>query len=198
MTIPIVVATCIVSIMAFKNREIFNKSMFVPHKILNDKEWYRLVSHGLIHADWMHLGFNMFALFMFGKAVEHHFGRSFGSQGTFYFILLYIGGIAFASLRTLQKEKDNYMYSSVGASGAVSAVVMTSVLFEPWQNIYIYFIEVPGIIGAAGFIAYSVYMGKKNVDNINHDAHLWGALFGITFPIILDYTILTDFFNKLF
>jgi membrane associated rhomboid family serine protease len=198
MTIIIVVITCVISITAFSKRELFDKFLFVPSKILGNKEWYRLVSHGFIHADWMHLLFNMFVLYLFGSRVEEYFDAIFGDKGLYYFILLYVGGLVFASMRTLQKEKDNYMYSSVGASGAVSGVLFTAILFEPLEKLCFYGIVcLPGIFWAVAYVGYSVYMSKKGKDNINHDAHLWGAIFGVVFTLILDYRIFFLFFNRL-
>ncbi|MCH7535849.1 MAG: rhomboid family intramembrane serine protease [Bacteroidetes bacterium] len=198
MSIIIVVITCVISITAFSNKKLFDKFIFVPGRILGNKEWYRLVSHGFIHADGMHLFFNMFVLFLFGSKVEEYFNAIFGDKGIYYFILLYLGGLVFASLRTLQKEKDNYMYSSVGASGAVSGVLFTAILFKPLEQLCFYgIICFPGIFWAIGYIGYSVYMSRKGTDNINHDAHLWGAIFGIVFTVILDYRILFLFFDRL-
>lgn len=191
-TIIIIIITAIVSIGCFKNRDRFMKLLLSPYQVYHRKQWYRMVSHGFVHADWNHLLFNMLSLFFFGGMVERNLGVVF-------YLLLYVGGMVFASLTSLAKHKDNYLYNSVGASGAVSAVVFASILFDPWNRLMIIFlpIPIPGIIFGALYLAYSHYMSKKDADNINHDAHIMGALFGLTFPILLNHSYLLDFFHQI-
>ncbi|MBT3209658.1 MAG: rhomboid family intramembrane serine protease [Bacteroidetes bacterium] len=182
MTLIIVALTAIVSIAAFNNRQIFYKLLLNPFQVYHRKEWYRLFSHGLIHADWTHLIINMIVLWSFGSSVEYYL------DSNFLFLLLYVSAILISTSNTIRKYKDNANYDSVGASGGVSAIVFASIYFDPFRNIYFYFaIPIPGIVFAALYLGYSYYMSKKNSDNINHDSHFIGAVIGIIFPFILGY-----------
>ena len=191
MTYFIIAITVVVSVLAFKNHEIFNKFQFNAYRIFHFKEWNRLISHGFIHADWLHLIINMLVFLSFGLSVENIFAQLKVAGWIEYpivdFALLYFGGIIISSLWTLFKHKDHEFYNSVGASGAVSAVVFTSIFFDPWGKIYFYgIIGIPGVVLGLGYLGYSYYMSKKGGDNINHDAHFVGAVYGLAFPLFLD------------
>lgn len=176
---------------------------FNPYRVYHRKEFYRLVSHGLLHADWVHLFINMIVLLSFGTAVERYFMRleamsmlRFPVAG---FLLLYGGGVAVSTLTTLRKHKSNQWYNAVGASGGVSAVIFTSIFFAPWQNLLLYaVIPIPGILFGVLYLAYSHYMSKKASDNINHDAHFIGAVYGFIFPLLIDLSLINTFLEQLF
>ena len=188
--------TAIISFMAWSNGEIMFKSFFIPTNIKERKEYWRFFSHGFIHADQQHLIFNMLTLFFFGPYVESLFGLYFGN--TFYFVLFYMAALIASSIPTYFKHKDNYRYRALGASGAVSAVLFLFVAFNPWHLLYIFFaIPVPGILFAAGYLWYSAKMSKQNSDNIGHDAHLWGAVFGFIFPFIVKPALFQFFLENL-
>lgn len=202
MTIVFIIITCIVSVLAFSNRELFARLQFNPYQVYHRKEYYRLVSHGFVHADWMHLIVNMIVLYSFGSAVERYFGQLEGeglmNHGNVWFTFMYVAAIIFSSVTTLKKYKDNIMYNSVGASGAVSAVLFCSIFFNPWATLSLYFfIPLPAIIFGVGYLIYSQYMSKKNVDNINHDAHFIGAVFGFLFPLLIKFSFIYIFINQL-
>jgi len=201
MTISVIIiaVTVIVSIFAFSNRQIFRRLVFSPYDIKHFKNSYRFVSYALIHADWVHLLVNMMVLYSFGRVVEAYYGFYFGNKAILYYILLYIGGIALSTLPSYGKYKDDYSYSAVGASGAVSAVVFASIIFDPLSKIYIFLIPIgiPAIIFAVLYLAYSWYMGKKNIDNVGHDAHFWGAVFGFIFTILLKPSLLGNLISIL-
>ncbi len=186
-TILIIAVTAIVSILAFSNHDIFRRLAFNAYDIKHFKNSYRFLSYALIHADWIHLLVNMMVLYSFGRNVEVYYGYNFGSKGILYFILLYIGGAALSTLPSYGKHKDDYSYTAVGASGAVSAVVFASIIFDPWSKLIIFPIPIgiPAILFGFLYLIYSWYMGKKNIDNVGHDAHFWGAVFGFMFTIIL-------------
>jgi membrane associated rhomboid family serine protease len=203
MTVFIVIFTSIISILAFSRPELMYKLQFNPFQVHHRKQYYRMLTHGLLHADWIHLIINMLVLLSFGTAVEHYFERleSMGSLKFpgLMFILLYGGAVVISSFTTLRKYRDNSRYNSVGASGGVSAVIFTSIFFAPWQNLLLYaIIPVPGILFGVLYLAYSHYMSKKASDNINHDAHFIGAVYGLVFPLFIDISLLGTFFEQLF
>ncbi|MFA6924905.1 MAG: rhomboid family intramembrane serine protease [Bacteroidales bacterium] len=199
MTIFIIIITAIISIIAFQNKELFYKLSFSPYSVVHQKQWYRTFSHTLIHADWMHLLINMFVLYSFGKADEYYFQSAFGNKHLFYYFLLYAGAAFFSVLISLVKHKNEYDYNSVGASGAVSAVVFSCILFNPWSGVYLMFIpiEIPGFIFGIFYLIYSAYMAKKSTDNIGHDAHFAGAVFGFVFPLLLKPNLFLTFINQI-
>ena len=195
----IIGTTALVSYMAFQNSELMGKLQFNAAKIVHEKEYYRLVSHAFIHANWSHLIVNMFVLFFFGRNIEAYFGYFFGNRATAYFLLLYFGGILVSNLWSLIKHKDNYYYNAVGASGAVSAVLFAAIFFNPWERLYLFAVlPIPGILFAVGYLFYSYQSSKKSNDNIAHDAHLLGAIFGFIFPVILNPALFGQFIDKLF
>jgi membrane associated rhomboid family serine protease len=159
----------------------------------NPNEYYRLLSSGFIHADWMHLIFNMLALFIFGREVENIFAAM---DKHWLFLLLYLGGIIAAALPSFIKHRDDGYYRSLGASGGVAAVLFSFVYFAPWNLIYVWFIPIPAIIGAVAYLAYSAYMSRRGRDSINHDAHFWGAVYGFLLTLIFDPTHGRIFFEQ--
>ncbi|TKG91092.1 rhomboid family intramembrane serine protease [Puteibacter caeruleilacunae] len=199
MTIALIIITSLISVMAFKNQSLSYNMQFNASKVYHNKEWHRLLTHAFIHANYEHLFINMIVLFSFGTAIERYFGILFAEKGRLFFILLYVGGILFSNIYSLFTQRDNYYYNAVGASGAVSAVIFTSILLAPWNKLYFFMIlPIPGIVFGIGYLIYSYYMAKKNVDNIGHDAHFLGAVFGLVFPIVLKPSLFVDFVDKLF
>jgi membrane associated rhomboid family serine protease len=198
-TIIIIFITSAVSVIAFSNRELLGKLVFSPFDIKHFKNNYRFLSYALIHADWVHLLVNMMVLYSFGRVVETYYSLYFGNKAILYYILLYIGGIALSTLPSFGKHKDDKSYTALGASGAVSAVVFASIIFDPLSKIYLFLIPIgiPAIIFGVLYLVYSWYMGKKNIDNVGHDAHFWGAIFGFVFTILLKPALLYHLFSIL-
>jgi len=195
----IIGVTSFVSYMAFQNRELMTKLQFNAAKVVHEKEYYRLVSHAFIHANWTHLIVNMFVLFFFGRNIEAYFGYYFGNRATAYFLLLYFGGILVSNILSLIKQKDNYYYNAVGASGAVSAVLFAAIFFFFYNKRRMEkFQLIPGILFAVGYLFYSYQKDKKGDDNIAHDAHFLGAIFGFIFPVLLKPNLLEQFIDQLF
>lgn len=201
-TLLIIIVTCIVSIMAFYNSNIIDKLIFYPPAITEQKQWYRFFSCGLIHADWGHLFFNMFCLYSFGSFVETQFFRyAFGAGlGEFLYLLMYVSALPVCMLPAYFKNKNNYAYRSLGASGAVSAVVFASILLSPTSGIGIIFlpIQIPAFIFGVLYIIISAALSRRNVGGINHSAHIYGGLYGIAFLIAAcylfsEYDVLTQF-----
>jgi membrane associated rhomboid family serine protease len=195
-TYLIIGTTAIVSFICFDRRDLLNKLSFNPYAVFKHNEWYRLVTHGFVHADMMHLLVNMFTFWSFGTLMETIFGTiGFGMWGYFG---LYFGGMMFASLYDLFKYHDNIYYHSVGASGAVSAVLFSSILFDPWGLIYFFaVIPIPGILFGVVYLLYCQYMAKQSTDNINHNAHFYGALYGLLYPILLNPSLFKLFIGQL-
>src|SRR5215471_1830433 len=194
-TLIIIIITAIISFIAFSNHELLNKLIFYPPAISKDREWYRFFSNGLIHADIGHLAFNMISLYMFGGLVEAAFVQIFGDSGKLLYLVMYISSLAICLIPTYMSQKDNYYYRSLGASGAVSAVVFVGVFLFPDQKIGLFFIPpiIPGFIFGPLYLILTAYLAKRGGGNINHSAHLWGALYGIAFLIVLSAALHTGF-----
>jgi membrane associated rhomboid family serine protease len=176
--------TIAASFLAWNQTSLFDKLMMNPYAISHKNQYYRFITSGLIHKDHMHLLFNMFSFYFFGLAVERVFTEVYGELGSIYFIILYVVAIVVSDLPTYFKNRNNPNYNSLGASGAVSAVIFAFIIFEPLQRICIYIaLCMPGFILGTLYIGFSYYQGRKANDNINHDAHLYGALFGLIFCI---------------
>ncbi len=198
MTLIIITITSLFSLSAFLKKELIYKYNFNAYQIYHRKQWYRIFSYAFLHANYMHLIINMIVLYSFGTALEHYFHYYFGANKNLYFICLYVGGIIISIIYSLIKNRDNYNYNAVGASGAVSAVVFATIFFDPLNKVWFFaIIPIPGIIFALLYLAYSYYMSKKNVDDIGHDAHFWGAVFGLIFPIILKPELFQVFISHL-
>ena len=194
LTVIIIAITCIVSILCFNGTLNGNKLIFNAYQVWHRKEWYRMLTSGMIHSGWGHLFFNMLTLYFFGRAVEQYFSAAFGGVlGTVLYVVLYVSALAISSLGDLVKYRNDWNYNALGASGAVSAVLFASILFAPKMGIYIYLIPipVPGYIFAPLYLLYCWYMAKRNMDNIGHTAHFWGAVYGILFPIICKPDVLS-------
>ncbi len=198
MTTFFIIITVIVSALAFQNHSLYSKLIFNPYTINSQKQWYRFFSSGFIHADVIHLIINMLVLYSFGGIVEYFYSDAFGERAGLYFIILYVSSIMISLIPTYNSHKLNPSYNGLGASGAVSAVVFSLILFDPVHRLCLYgFICLPGIIFGLLYLAYCFYMGKRGGDNINHSAHLWGAIYGFSYTFLLKPSLLMDFFEKL-
>lgn len=192
LTIIIIAITCIVSFMAFSNEKLLHDLIFYPPPITYQNQWYRFITCGFIHADMMHLAFNMYSFYMFGVAIEDAFHVLFGSKGKALFLLLYVSALVVCLLPTYFKHKDDYHYRSLGASGAVSAIVFTYIFLAPTKKLGLIFIpslEAPAFIFGIVYIIVSAVLAKRGRSNINHSAHLWGGIYGIVFLIVSCYAM---------
>ena len=198
-TVTLIIIIALISIISFSQPTILSRFQFSAFQVYHRGQYYRLVSHAFVHANWEHLIVNMIVLFSFGLIVEKYFEMYFGSAGQNYYLVLFFGSIIFSSLWSLFNEKNNYYYNAVGASGAVSAVLFTAIFFDPWSNIYFFgILPIPGIVFGGLYLYYSYYMSRKNLDNIGHDAHFLGALFGFCLPVIIRPSLFMDFLDQLF
>jgi len=196
-TLIIMIVTGLISYQSFENRDMSRKLHHSPYIETRNKEWYRMLTAGFIHGSWTHLLVNMFVLYFFGESVEYRFLAHFGLvKGRILFITLYLMAIVAANTFTYFKHKDNHTFASLGASGAVSAVLFAHVLFDPWGCLYLYFfIPLNGIIAAILYVVYSQWASKNRRDHVDHDAHLWGAIFGVVFTLVVGPEIFSDFLN---
>ena len=193
-TYIIIGITVVVSYLCFNNQELFRKSALMPYRTVKNNEWYRLVTHGFVHADMTHLLVNMFTFWSFGTYIENVFG--YLGFGTWGYLGLYLGGMVFASSYDVLKHHNDPYYVSIGASGAVSAILFSSILFDPWSKILLFaIIPVPGIIFGVLYLAYCQYMAKRAGDNINHNAHFYGAVYGFLYPALLNPSLLKAFLS---
>jgi membrane associated rhomboid family serine protease len=198
-TLILIIIISLVSVLAFNQTGVMSQFQFNAFQVYHHKQYYRLVSHALVHANWEHLLVNMIVLYSFGTAVEHYFRINFGSNGSFYYVALFIGSVIFSSLWSLIKQRNNFYYNAVGASGAVSAVLFAAIFFNPWANILFFMVlPIPGIIFGVLYLYYSYYMSRKKVDNIGHDAHFLGAVLGFITPVLIRPSLFYDFISLLF
>ena len=193
-TTLIIIITVIISLLAWQNKTLFNRLIFYPPAVSNG-QWDRFVTHGFIHADSMHLLFNMFTFYFFGRLIEQLYRPYLAGYG---FVIFYILAIVVAMIPSYIKNKNNASYLSLGASGGVSAVLFAFILLEPWSTLLLFaIIPIPAILFAVAYVAYSIYAHKRGGSNINHMAHLWGGAFGIIATIALQPHILPSFISKL-
>lgn len=184
----IIFVTVGISLLCFAGMMDINKMMFNAYAVHHQKQWYRMFSHGLVHSGWGHLLFNMLTLYFFGDVVEEGFTLTHGSTwGPILYAILYVSAIAVASIADLRKYRDDWGYNALGASGAVSAVLFAAIVFDPTMGIMIFMIPIPipAYIFAPLYLLYCWYMNKRNMDNIGHSAHFWGAMYGLVFALLL-------------
>ena len=186
-TLIITIITVVVSLLGFKNQEIINKLIFYPPAVTQNREYYRFVTCGFIHADLAHLAFNMISFYLFSDGlVEPAFIAYFGEYGKFALVSMYFVALVVCLLPTYFKNKNNENYRSLGASAAVSAVVFAGLMISPLSQIGFFIIPpiIPGFLFGPLYLLISFYMDKRGGDNINHSAHIWGAIFGLAFIIV--------------
>ena len=186
--------------MAIKDSILMDKLKFNPSHIRNSKEWYRFLTYGFIHSDYMHLGVNMWVLWVFGKGIIWYFQYFFDDMANLYFMALYIPAIAISVIPSFNKHKNNVFYNAVGASGAVSAVVYASIIIAPTSSMYLFLIPfpIPAWIFGILYLVYTIIMDKKGNSLIGHSAHLWGAIYGLVFMLITKPETYLNFINLIF
>jgi membrane associated rhomboid family serine protease len=195
-TIIIIIITSVISFLAFSNKDLMSKLIFSPPDVYRRNQWYRFFSNGLIHADMGHLIFNMYAFYLFGAFVEGGFQYVFGSAGSLLYLIMYVSALAVCLIPSYNRNKDNYYYKSLGASGAVSAVIFAAILMNPVTGIGLVFIpklSIPGFVFGPLYLIITAYLDKRGGGNINHSAHLWGALYGIVFLIAMSFALNTQY-----
>ena len=202
-TISIVLLTAVISFTAFSNEKVMDDLIFYPPAITNRNQWYRFITCGLIHADIMHLAFNMYSFYLFGDMVEKAFGVLFGESGKIIYVLFYVSALVVSVLPTYFNHQNDYHYKSLGASGAVSAIIFAGIFLYPTLGMGIFPIpfHIPGFVFGPLFLGISYYLANKGQGNINHSAHIWGAIYGIIFLIITStflskMNLIENFYNE--
>ncbi|RZA15136.1 MAG: rhomboid family intramembrane serine protease [Lysobacteraceae bacterium] len=196
-TVMIVAVTVLVSWRAFNDRSLLGRLILWPPAIERNRQYDRLLTYGFVHADWMHLLFNMITLWSFGGAVERQFSAWITPVG---FALFYLSAIVVSILPTYIAHRRDADYRSLGASGGVAAVLFAFILFDPWSKLIIFPIPlpIPAFLFALLYVGYSIWMDRRGSDNVNHSAHLWGAAYGVLFTLLLEPRVLGHFTQRLF
>ena len=198
-TLIIIIITVLVSLGGFSNQKMIDDLIFYPPAVTQRGQWYRFFTCGLIHADFAHLLFNMLSLYLFGRFVERTFLEIFGDNGKWFYLAMYVSALLISLLPTYFKNKNNYAYRSLGASGAVSAVVFAGLMVAPYVEVGFFILPpiIPGFIFGPLYLLITAWLDRKGGGNINHSAHLWGALYGVLFIIIagklVGYDAITGF-----
>jgi len=194
-TLALIAITALVSWRAFSDRRLLDRMILWPPAVARQREYWRLLTHGFLHADFPHLLFNMFTLFFFGGLIERLMTGITGSRVTF--LLFYLSAIVVAILPSYLKNIGNPRYFSLGASGAVSAVLFAFIMVKPWSLILVFFVPMPAIIYAVFYVGYSIWMDRRGGGNINHSAHLAGAAYGVLFMVAMAPEVLELFWQQL-
>ncbi len=200
LTLILIIFTCIISYQAFNNSQMKAKFLMHPSSVNEFGQYYRFLTSGFLHANWMHLGVNMWVLYVFGEPLELFFLSQFGElAGRLLFLLLYFGAIIFSSIPAFLKHRNNQYYSALGASGGVAAILFALLVISPWSKLN--FIFLPGIkfyfiVFGLVYLFYESYMSKKGNDNIGHDAHLAGAVFGFTGIILISFLMKPELIDR--
>jgi membrane associated rhomboid family serine protease len=189
----IFVITIIVSLFCMLlDRKLLESLMLRPYDFARKRKLYTIITSGLIHADMGHLIFNMLTFFFFAFYLE-------AATGHWQFALIYFVSMIVADIPSIIKNRNNDLYASLGASGAISAVVFSYILYNPLNKLYIMFIPIgiPAVLYAVLYLIYCVWASKKQYDNVNHSAHFWGAMSGLLLTIILDFNVINVFISRI-
>lgn len=189
-TLLLVIVTGFISYQAFNNPELKAKLMFIPDAVNRRNEYYRFLTSGFVHADFNHLLINLFVLYMFGQVVEELFQAYFGQIGIILYLILYLGAIIAANYPDYLIHRDHFGYAALGASGGTSALVFAYIFIDPWE--WLLFPPVPILLFAVGYLWYSNRMAKIGADNIGHNAHFSGSVFGFLATLLFGFLFNAD------
>jgi membrane associated rhomboid family serine protease len=194
-TLIIIAITCVVSFASFGNPNLLGALIFWPPAVTQKHDYSRFLSYGFVHGDFQHLLFNMITLYFFGRVIEGFVNSQLGPYG---FGLFYLLGLIVSILPTYFQHRNDENYRSLGASGAVSAVLFAFILFQPWAMIYFFFwLPIPAIVYAVLYVGYTIWANRRGGGRINHSAHLWGAAYGVAFVLVLKPGVLSLFTERL-
>lgn len=194
----IFLTTIMVSLLTFSNTTLYGKLMLHPHSVSRGNKLYTIITSGFIHRDWMHLFMNMLSYYFFAFQLERILVMA-SNWGHIQFGMLYLVSLILSDMGSIIRHKDHFWYHSLGASGAVCAVVFSYILFYPLASMLILPIPIPipAVLYGILFLAYCMYATKSANDNINHEAHFLGALAGMLITIILYPHIIRHFITQL-
>lgn len=195
-TLSLILVTCVVSILAWKKPRLLDRLMLWSPALSRRREYWRLISYGLVHADAQHLLFNMITLYFFGGAMEHYL-TLLGLPWPWGFLGFYLSALLVSILPSYLRHRHDPHYRSLGASGAVSALLFAYILLQPWSLILVFVLPLPAIVYAVCYVGYSIWMERRGQDNVNHSAHLWGAGYGVLFTVLLNPGVLEHFLQAL-
>ena len=193
-TLAITAVTSLVSWLAFSRPVLMQALVLWPPAVTRGRQYHRFIGYGLVHGDFMHLLFNMVTLFFFGRAMEGFYARYLGEFG---FLAFYLSALVVSALPSYLKHRHDPDYMTLGASGAVSALLFAFILLQPWELILVYFVPVPAIVFAVAYTAYSIYMNRRGGDRINHNAHLAGAAYGVLFTVLMEPRVIAHFLTEM-
>jgi len=206
-TLLIIIITCGVSYLAgltpqdrITRNGLFDKLKHYPVAEKGNKEFYRFLSSGFVHGSWTHLIVNMYVLWTFGETIENQFMSTFGSMGRIVYVLFYLSAIVVADIPSFLKHQNNPGFASIGASGAVSAILFVFIMFRPMDGlmfIFFPFFAFPAIVLGIGYLIYSSWANKNSRDNIDHSAHFAGAIYGLVFIIALHPKVINTFVQSI-
>lgn len=198
-TLLIIMFTALVSYQGFNNYHLIDRWKHSPYRESRQKEWYRLLTSGFVHADWVHLLVNMYVLWGFGRQIEMQIISWYNpSTGRLLFLLIYLAIIILANMPTTFRQMNNPGFASIGASGAVSGLLFMYILLDPWATFGLMFIiPMPAVILGVGYLIYSSWAANRGHGRIDHSAHFAGALAGMALFIMIHHEVLNIFLKRL-
>ena len=200
-TYIIIAITVLISYRAFMDKQLMMRFMYIPYVVHERNEFERAITHVFIHADWMHLLFNMFVLFNFGVYLEDAFIEMGVAFPMLHYVLLYFGAGLFATLLPYSRHKNNPNYMALGASGSVAGVLFAFICImpnTPLVFVFLPFFKIPAYVVGIGYLLYEYYMDKRGGTGIAHDAHIGGALFGVAFMLIFHWNTVIKAISSIF
>lgn len=187
-----------VSLVAWRNPRWWRRMAFSPYAVAHHRQWDRWLTSIFVHADMWHLIVNVLVFYMFGREVEGFLREVKGAAGPWFFLGLFLAGGILSEVGTYRKHRNDPAYLSVGASGAVAAVLFASILLAPWATLLIWgILPVPAVVLGVGYLVFSAYMARKPDQHVNHSAHFWGSVVGVVYMLLIYPPLARSFIQQL-